>query len=89
VLRCLRSADRPVALADLARDVVARERETDARDVPEEAVEQCYVRLYHVHLPKLAEAGYLRYDVDRATVASTTEADSLTPLLEWAAERTG
>jgi len=88
LLRCLLAADGPVGSADLARDVVARERNADARDVSADAVERCYVRLHHIHLPKLADAGYLRYDEDRTTVATTTETDSLVPLLDWAAERT-
>lgn len=87
LLRRLLAADGPVAVADLARDVVARERDADAREVPDAAVEGCRVQLHHVHLPKLADADYLRYDEDRTTVASTAATDSLGPLLDWADER--
>lgn len=89
VLRCLRTADAPVAMADLARDVLARERDADPGDIPEEVIERVYVSLHHCHLPKLADGGYLQYDEDQSSVALTDDANSLEPLLEWAANRTG
>lgn len=87
-LRRLQTADDPVTLADLARDVAARQCDTDPSDVSEEVVEQVYVSLHHRHLPKLVYLGYLRYDEDRTSVVLTDEADALEPLLEWAAHRT-
>lgn len=88
VLRCLQTADAPVAMADLARDVVARERDAHARDVPEEAIERVYVSLHHVHLPKLADEGYLRYDDNRTSVVLTDDAELLESILDQAARLT-
>lgn len=87
VLRCLQSVDEPVAMADLARDVVASEHDVDVTDVPDEAIEQVYLRLHHVELPKLADEGYLRYD-DRTSVVLTEDAESLESVLDWAAQLT-
>ncbi|SFS00813.1 hypothetical protein SAMN05216559_2409 [Halomicrobium zhouii] len=87
VFRCLQSADGPVGVADLARDVVARERDADGRAIPDEAVERCYVRLHHVHLPKLTDAGFLHYDQDQTTVALADDIGSVGPLLDWATEQ--
>lgn len=88
VVRCLRSAESPLAVADLARDVVATERDVGPRDVSEEDVERAYTSLHHVHLPKLADGGYIGYDDDRSAVSLTADAGRLTPLLDWAASRT-
>lgn len=87
VLRTLRDADEPLALADLARDVVASERDGDAGDVPEAAVERVALTLHHRHLPKLADEGYLRYDPREKTVVPTDDVESLVSIFAVAAER--
>lgn len=84
VLRSLRVGDRPVAVADLARDVAASERDVGVRSVSEEAAERVYVSLHHAHLPKLVDEGYLRYDDERSTVSLTADGDALAPLLDEA-----
>lgn len=61
----LAERESPVALVDLARDVAARENETDPRDVPADRVESVAVSLHHRHLPKLADHGVVTYDVER------------------------
>lgn len=66
-LAVLREAEAPLALADLAADLVARERASTAPD--HEAVQRCYVSLYHRHVPKLVDAGLVEFDADRRTVA--------------------
>ena len=88
VLRCLRSAAEPIAVADLARDVTGRERDVDVGEFPADAIESVYVDLHHVHLPKLADAGYVRYLDDGNCVALTDDVDSLVPALERIARRT-
>lgn len=51
----------PVHLADLAGEI-AREHPGD----PEP--ERVYVELYHVHVPKLEDAGLVAFDPDEKTV---------------------
>jgi hypothetical protein len=52
----------PLDLGAVARAVATRE--TDA-DVPDDAtVERVAISLHHVHLPKLHDAGVVRYDTE-------------------------
>jgi len=53
----------------LARELLARERDTVESDVPSAAVEQCLTRLRHTDLPRLSTAGLIEYDADARTVA--------------------
>lgn len=62
VLSCL--ADRPEGLT---RDELLT-YVTDRPHLDEVDVSQVEVTLYHVHLPKLADAGVVAYDETRATV---------------------
>lgn len=87
VLRTLRDADGSLAIADLARDVVASERDGSAGDAPEAAVERVALTLHHRHLPKLADGGYLRYDPGEKTVVPRDDLESLVPIFAVAAER--
>ncbi|WP_123536239.1 DUF7344 domain-containing protein [Halosimplex salinum] len=71
VLAVLESSSGRVERDALARELVARE----ASGAPStEAVDTTEVRLHHVHLPKLDEAGLVDYDVDDGTVAYRGEA---------------
>lgn len=70
ILRLLRNQDVPMHLADLARDLAARNIEkvstrddSDARDPT-----QLYTMLYHCHIPKLADADLVSYDQEQRTV---------------------
>jgi len=69
---------RPVALADLARRVASFESEstTDAETDGLNA-RPVYHTLYHVHVPKLADAGVVSFDPDRRTVATGPNFDAL------------
>ena len=40
--------------------------------------------LHHLHLPKLAEAGLIRYDHERKMVVARDSIQDLEPYLEWA-----
>lgn len=71
-LHVLAARTAPVALADLAAAVAAREA-ADADAVAE--------ALHHVHLPKLADAGVVDYDeADRIAALARTE--DVAPFLE-------
>lgn len=54
-LRALWDADGAVSLADIADEIARRER-ASAGDAPGDS-ERVQIALYHVHLPKLADAG--------------------------------
>ena len=67
VLAVLRGADRPLALADLAADLVRRERDGTPEGPDYEAIRRCRLALHHKHVPKLVEAGLVRYDPELRT----------------------
>lgn len=76
VLHILAEAEESLTLLDLAREIVRMERD-DADDVDEEETEQVLITLYHIHVPKLADAGFVRYNTDeqRVTLAAGAPLD--------------
>ncbi|MFB6129900.1 MAG: hypothetical protein ABEJ28_03655 [Salinigranum sp.] len=68
LLTRLSEADGPVPLATLARGV-ARAESDGSGEVSTDAVQQVYLTLYHVHVPKLAAAALVRFDEERNAVA--------------------
>lgn len=42
--------------------------------------------LYHVHLPKLAEAAYIEWDADTQTIRRGPNFDEIAPLLQLMAD---
>lgn len=68
VLAVLEGAAAPLALADLAAELVEREQASPGA-ADHEAIQRCYVSLYHRHVPKLVDAGLVSFDDDRRTVA--------------------
>ncbi|WP_440771749.1 DUF7344 domain-containing protein [Natronorubrum sp. DTA28] len=67
-LRCLQEYGTPIPLADLADEVAVREYDTALPEIPAENVTRIYMSLYHTHIPKLADAEYVRYDQERDAV---------------------
>lgn len=84
VLRCLREYRTPMALADLADEVAAREQELPVPEVPPGEAERVYASLSHAHLPKLADANVVEYDRERGSVALSENSERAEPLLECA-----
>lgn len=68
-LRGLRMHDTPMALADLADEVAIRENEAPITEISPESVKRVYLSLYHTHIPKLEDAGFVRYDQEQDSVA--------------------
>lgn len=77
VLAALESAGSATPLPELARIVARSEGAVDA-----DAVERVHLRLYHVHVPKLAAAGYVGYDEQRDVVELTDRGATIAGLLE-------
>jgi len=64
----------PASIADLATEVVARERGVDPADVTPTQREEAIDELYQVHLPELTATGIVDYDSMRGTAALATPA---------------
>lgn len=69
LLRCLDEYDDPMALADLADEIAAKEYDAPITETSAKEVKRIYVSLYHNHVPKLEEAGIVRYSQERDLVA--------------------
>jgi hypothetical protein len=69
VLTALVAADTPLAVDDLARAVLARERGVDPADVDDEAAATLREELYQQSLPRLTPTGLVEYDSMLGTVA--------------------
>lgn len=86
LLDVLRTHDEPLALADIAEEVSAREQDTCIDAIPAEDVTRTHVLLYHQHIQKLDSHGVVAHDQDRDIVALTDVAEELVPFLELADE---
>lgn len=88
VLHCLATSETPMALADLADELVRWETDTLPTAVQEQR-ERVYVSLYHCHLPKLASSGLVSFDINRKLVDLREDADEhLLDLVRTGAEET-
>jgi hypothetical protein len=76
VLHSLETAEMPMALADLADELVRWETDEEPTAVQDER-ERMYVSLYHHHLPKLAEQNLVALDLNRKLVSLREAADDL------------
>ena len=77
VLACLRQFATPMALSDVADEVATYERDATTAEIPADAVRSVHTRLYHVHVPMLADAGLVDYDEKRDAVAPTEAGSEL------------
>jgi hypothetical protein len=71
-----------ISLADLADEVAVRERALPLGEIPAEAVAELYMALYHRHVPRLAEEGFVDYDQETDMVRGTDAVPSLEPYLD-------
>lgn len=58
-----------MSLMELATAVAEREDDESAETGDEELVKDIYTSLYHIHVPKLADAGFVRYNKDQQQVS--------------------
>ena len=80
-LACLREHGPVLPLADLSDEVAVRERGTRITEIPREDVLEVYMSLYHVHVPKLADADVVEYEQERDIVRVREDADRLARLV--------
>ncbi|MFC6726889.1 hypothetical protein ACFQE1_21430 [Halobium palmae] len=87
VLYYLRDADRSesVSVDELVEAVAAAESDGGA-DVEEATLERLKVNLQHVHLPKAAEAEFVRYDREAGEVGLVSEPAEFDELVAVAEE---
>jgi hypothetical protein len=73
VLSTLCRAETPLSLSELAVDLVNTGNTPAGPGVEDDPVRSRKVELYHRHVPKLAEAGFVEFDADRRTVTLAAE----------------
>lgn len=73
--------EHPVDLAELARTIAIEETELDG-EVPSEAIRHVRISLYHVHVPKLSNAGAVTFDRADRTVELLDDGRALLHRLE-------
>lgn len=61
VLYCLQDKEQ-ASVTDVATQIAAWEYDTSPDDIPDKAIKELKVTLFHQHLPKLREARLVEYD---------------------------
>lgn len=76
ILQYLHSADTPISIDELAAELVAWKNPLSAADqLSDGRATLVKISLMHSHLPKMAEAGLIRYDEIQQTVTLGDRAD--------------
>lgn len=73
-LDTLRRRETPLSVSELADEVAVRESDTTYDQITSATLARVYSSLYHVHLPKLDDAGVVEHDPDAETVALAEDA---------------
>lgn len=73
VLAKLVEHQRTIPVDELANAVIENSHGMPLTDVDDETVEHIYIDLTHVHLPKLAESGFVQYDPQQNIVEPTPQ----------------
>jgi len=68
VVHYLRQQDRPVELRELSTQLSAWENEEPPAEVSHDERRRVYTALRQSHLPKMDEAGVVKYDADRSVI---------------------
>lgn len=74
LLYFLRERGGSASVKELAQHIAALENEVDVEDISRDQEKRVYVSLYQTHLPKLAEAGVIKYHKDEGQVMLTDQA---------------
>jgi DNA-binding transcriptional ArsR family regulator len=82
VIRVLAEIGTPISVTDLARRIGEREKDS----LSNECLRSIRTSLHHIHLPKLDDAGVVRYDRTEEMVYAEPDLHSLIRFLEKVAE---
>jgi len=81
VLGVLLEEQRSVALDGITRVVCKYNHQTTVTEASDDVLSEIRISLYHVHLPKLAAAGFIDYDPERQLVEPTGQLDQVRLIL--------
>jgi len=73
VLATLASKPQSTSITELIDAVLKYNHHVPPKDVDDETAKRIHVSLHQVHLPKLADTGFIQYDVERKVVEPTAE----------------
>ncbi len=62
-------------------DDIASELSADGHEEDGDALDTLHLQLYHAHLPKLADAGFVDWDRDTGTITRGPQFEEIEPLL--------
>ncbi|WP_224450499.1 DUF7344 domain-containing protein [Haloprofundus salilacus] len=79
ILAELINQQRTLTLNDLTKAIIDHNHHLPITDVSDEKLEEVYLRVYHVHVPKLMDEGVVNYDHERQLVNPTPQLDQLQP----------
>lgn len=65
VLAALANQQQSLSIDDLTNAIIKHNHHLPRTDIDDETAERIHINLCHVHLPKLAEAGFIHYDPER------------------------
>lgn len=82
MLRRLDEHENPVNLSDLSRWIALGEADSDGDEVRSERLRDVRISLYHVHVPKLSDAGVVAFDRAERTVELLDDGRALLHRLE-------
>jgi hypothetical protein len=88
ILKSLRHPVRRRVLRAVAAHNPRDEAEVSRSEDDTTVADDVAIELYHVHLPKLAEAGYIEWDREKATIWRGPNFDEIAPLLDAVGDST-
>lgn len=74
VLAALANQQQSLSIDDLTNAIIKHNHPLPRTEIDDETANRIYLCLYHVHVPKLAEAGVIHYDPERNVAELTVQA---------------
>lgn len=81
-LAALQATDGAISLDELAEATASRAEDVTPGELSADRWERTAASLHHCHLPKLADAGVVDYDIVENQVEPTDEVEALEPYFE-------
>lgn len=82
VLDVLQAHEKPLALADVAKEVTLRAKQVSLDTCSVEEIKCTQLKLHHQDIPLLADYGIVEYNKERRTVTLTEQVEQLDLLWE-------